>query len=140
MSFVGSYSYSLDAKGRVFIPAKFREDLGSEFYITRKHEPYLSIYTANDWEDFVKSIQDLPESIAAELQDYFLGAAQKCNPDGSGRIILDKKLMSHAKIDKNIVFVGAGKQIKIWAEEVWNEREASRDLERIRDLMRQYNL
>ena len=140
MSFVGSYSHSLDAKGRVFIPAKFRDDLGSEFYITRKYEPYLSIYTAKDWDEYVKTIENLPESIASELQEYILGAAQKCVPDGNGRIILEKKLMHHAKIEKNLVFVGSGKQIKIWAEELWNEREASRDPERIRELMRQYNL
>ena len=140
MSFVGSFPHSLDAKKRVFIPAKFREELGAEFYITRKFDPYLSIYTAEEWEEFVTLISSLPESEAAELQDYLLGAAQKCTPDSNGRIILDEKLMRHAGISKNVVFVGAGKQIKIWAEETWNERESKRDPASIRDLMRKYGL
>ena len=140
MSFVGSHVHSLDAKKRVFIPAKFREELGGEFYITRKFEPYLSVYTAAEWAEYVEIISKLPEADAAELQDYLLGAAQKCNPDANGRIILDEKLMKHAKIDKSIVFVGSGKQIKIWAEEVWNERESKRDPNEIREIMRRYGL
>lgn len=140
MSFVGSFPHSLDAKKRVFIPAKYREELGAEFYITRKFDPYLSIYTAKDWEEYVEKISALPESEAAELQDYLLGAAQKCVPDSNGRIILDEKLMKHASIVKNVVFVGAGKQIKIWAEEVWAQREEERNRDSIRDLMRRYGL
>ena len=140
MSFVGSFPHSLDAKKRVFIPAKFREELGAEFYITRKFDPYLSIYTAEEWEEFVTLISSLPESEAAELQDYLLGAAQKCTPDGSGRILLDDKLIDHARINKNATFVGAGNVINIWSEELWAAREASRDLEGIRALLQQHGL
>lgn len=140
MSFVGSYAHALDAKKRVFVPAKFREELGNEFYITRKFDPYLSVYTAADWADYVDRISALPESEAAELQEYLLGVAQKCVPDSNGRIILDEKLMKHAGIQKNLVFVGAGRQIKIWSEETWNERENNRDTESIRDIMRRYGI
>ena len=140
MSFVGSHTHSLDAKKRVFIPSKFRDDLGCEFYITRKFDAYLSIYTAEDWEAYVDKISKLPEADADEFQDFILGAAQKCVPDASGRIIIDDKLLKHAKIEKNVVFVGSGKQIRIWAEEIWNEREKNRDYEQIRELMLQYGL
>lgn len=140
MSFVGSYKHSLDAKKRVFIPAKFRDELGEEFYITRKFDTYLSIYTAEDWEVYVDKIQQLPETVAIEVQDFLLGIAQKCVPDASGRIILDERLAAHAGINKNIVFVGGGRQIRIWAEEVWNERESKRDLAKIREIMSQYGL
>ncbi len=140
MSFVGSYNHTLDAKNRVFIPAKFRDELGKEFYITRKFDTYLSVYTADDWESYVDKISMLPESDAVEFQDFILGAAQKCVPDASGRIILDEKLMAHAKIDKSLVFVGTGRQIRIWAEDVWNERERARDYDKMRQIMRQYGL
>ena len=142
MSFVGSYTHSMDAKKRVFIPSKFRDELGKEFYITRKFDAYLSIYTAEDWEAYVDKICKLPEADADEFQDFILGAAQKCIPDASGRIILDDRLMEHAKIDKNenMVFVGAGKQIRIWSEKLWNERESSRNYEKMREIMRQYGL
>ena len=140
MSFVGSYTHTMDSKKRVFIPSKFRDDLGEEFYITRKFDAYLSIYTAEDWEAYVEKISKLPEADAEEFQDFILGAAQKCIPDASGRIVLDERLMRHAKIEKNIVFVGSGKQIRIFAEDIWNERESRRDYEKMRHIMRQYGL
>ena len=140
MSFVGSYTHTLDAKKRVFIPAKYREELGSEFYITRKFDPYLSVYTAKDWAVFVDKIASLPETVAHELQDFILGAAQKCVVDASGRIVLDEKLMKHAKIDKTVVFSGAGHNIRIWAEDVWLEREEKRDLEDLRRKLEAFGL
>ncbi len=140
MSFVGSYSHSLDSKKRVFIPAKFREELGEEFYITRKFKPYLSIYTAADWQAYVDKISEVPESEADELQDFIFGLAQKCSLDSSGRIILDEELLKHANISKNIIFVGAGRQIRIWSEEAWTEREQNRDLDKLRAIMSKYGL
>ena len=140
MSFVGSYPHTLDAKKRVFIPAKFREELGDEFYITRKFGEFLSIYTAEDWQAFVEKIERLPESDADEIQDYILGAAQKCTPDSNGRIILDERLMRHAGIEKNLVFVGAGRQIRVWSEEAWNEREANRDFDKMREVFANFGL
>ena len=140
MSFVGSYNHSLDAKKRVFVPAKFREDLGEVFYITRKFDTYLSIYTADDWDAYIEKIEKLPESIAAEIQDFILGGAQKCSPDSNGRIIIEDRLLKHASIDKNVVFVGAGKQIRVWSEELWEEREQKRDFEKMRDILKEFGL
>ena len=140
MSFVGSYTHSIDAKKRVFVPSKFREELGEEFYITRKFDSYLSVYTAEDWSAYVEKLERLPETDAVEIQDFILGAAQKCTPDANGRIILEDRLIKHAGIDKNIVFVGAGRQIRLWAEEEWNERESARDFDAMREKMRNYGL
>lgn len=140
MSFVGVASHSLDAKKRVFVPAKYRDDLGETFYITRKFDAYLSIYTAEDWDVYTEKLEKLPESIAAEVQDFILGGAQKCTMDSSGRIIIEDRLLRHAKIDKNVVFVGAGRQIRVWAEELWNEREEKRDFAQMREILGQYGL
>ena len=140
MSFVSSYRHTLDAKKRVFIPSKFRDELGDEFYITRKFGTYLSIYTADDWQAYVEKIEKLPESDAEEIQDFILGAAQKCTPDASGRIILDDRLLKHAGIDKNVVFVGVGRQIRVWAEELYEERELNRDFDKLREKMSKYAL
>ena len=140
MSFVGSYSHSLDAKKRVFVPAKFREDLGNTFYVTRKFDTYLSIYTEEEWAAYLEKLEKLPESVAAEVQEFILGGAQKCVPDNSGRIIIDDKLLKHAGITKNIVFVGAGRQIRVWSEELWNEREKNRDFEKMREVLRDFGL
>ena len=140
MSFVGSFTHSLDAKKRVFVPSKFRDELGDEFYITRKFDAYLSVYTAEDWTLYVEKLEKLPETDAVEIQDFILGAAQKCTPDASGRIILEDRLIKHAGISKNIVFVGAGKQIRLWSEEEWDKREASRNFDAMREKMRMYGL
>ena len=140
MSFVGSYTHSLDSKKRVFVPAKFREDLGDTFFITRKLDTYLSIYTEEEWTAYLQKLEKLPESVAAEVQEFILGGAQKCIPDNSGRIIIEDKLLKHAGISKNIVFVGAGRQIRVWAEELWNEREQNRDFEKMRDILREFGL
>ena len=140
MSFVGSYNYSLDAKKRVFDPAKFREDLGNTFYVTRKFDTYLSIYTEEEWAAYLEKLEKLPESVAAEVQEFILGGAQKCVPDNSGRIIIDDRLLKHAGITKNIVFVGAGRQIRVWSEELWNEREKNRDFEKMREVLRDFGL
>ncbi len=140
MSFVGSYSHSLDAKNRVFIPAKYRDELGDVFYITRKLDTYLSIYTEDDWQSYIDKIEKLPESIASEIQDLIIGGAQKCTPDSSGRVILDENLLKHACIKKNVVFVGVGKQIRIWSEELWREREDRRDFEKLRKILAEYGL
>ena len=140
MSFVGSHTHSLDAKKRVFIPARFRDDLGSTFYITRKFDTYLSIYTEEEWAIYLEKLEKLPESVAAEVQEFILGGAQKCVPDTNGRIIIDDKLLKHAGITKSIVFVGAGRQIRVWAEELWNERENNRNYEQMREVLRDFGL
>ncbi len=140
MSFVGSYMHTLDTKDRVFIPAKFRDELGKEFYITRKFDTYLSVYTADEWDAYVDKISSLPESDAEELQEFLLGAAQKCEPDANGRILLDPRLKEHAGIERTLRFVGAGKQIRIFAEEIWQQRETKRDLAGLRETMRAYGL
>lgn len=140
MAFLGSCTYSVDAKNRVFIPAKYRDDLSDVFYVTRSLEGCLTIYTENEWDSFLSNLDRLPNTTGAAAKEYFLSAAQKCSSDGNGRIIIDGTLKEHSKINKNVVFVGAGRVINIWAAELWSKREASRDLDSIRDLLQQYGL
>ena len=140
MSFLGSHSHALDSKKRVFIPSKYREELGNTFYVTRTLDPCLAIYTQDDWDIFLAKIESLPDSEVAEIREFMLGAAQKCVLDSNGRVIFDDILLKHADIKKNIVFVGAGKQIKVWAEEAWNEREKNRDFEKMRAILKDFRL
>ena len=142
MSFVSTYIHSIDSKKRVFVPSKFREELGEEFYITRKFDRYLSVYTAEDWEAYVEKLERLPESEAVDIQNFILGAAQKCVPDASGRIILDERLIEYAGITKDIAFVGVGRQIRLFAKEVWEKSERDRldNLDLIREKMAKFGL
>jgi len=140
MSFVGSHTHSLDAKKRVFVPAKYRVDLGDEFYITRKIDNCLAIYTADDWDVYVDKISKLPDSKARKLKEFVLSFAQKCTPDASGRIIIDDALLKYADIKKNVVFAGNGQVINIWAEEAWVKRQSGFDPEEILSIMSEFEL
>ena len=140
VSFLGSAMHSMDAKKRVIIPSKYREDLGNVFYVTRKFDPCLAIYTEEEWASFLDKLEKLPDSVAADAQEYLLCFAQKCIPDSSGRIILEDKLLEHAHIKKNLVFVGAGRQLKIWSEELWEEREKNRECEKMRAVLQDFGL
>ena len=140
MAFLGSSTYSIDAKNRVFIPAKYRDDLGNVFYITRGVEACLTIYTEVEWEAFLQRLDKLPPTAGGGAKEYFMSAAQKCVFDGSGRILLEGTLKDHAKINKNLVFVGAGRVINVWSEENWIIREANRDMSGIASLLLQYDI
>ncbi len=135
MAFISSYVYSLDTKKRILVPSKFREDLGEAFYVTRSLDKCLTVYTEEEWDTFLKGLNELPNTTSAMAKEYFMSIAQKCTPDGSGRILLNDKLIEHSKLSKNAVFVGAVNTISIWSEELWEEREASRDLDSIRELL-----
>ncbi len=132
---VGTYINSIDKKNRVFIPSKIREVLGETFYITRKTERYLTIYREDDWGEYVKKIQSLPESIASPLQDFLIGGAQRCSTDSSGRVVLESRLVEHAQLLRNVVFVGQGNQVRIWSEENWIERESKYNLDELHALV-----
>lgn len=140
MAFINSAMYSIDAKKRIVVPNIYREELGEVFYVTRSLDPCLTVYTESQWELFLQGLNRLPNTASAAAREYFMSLAQKCTPDASGRILLDGKLVDHAKISKNAVFVGAGNTINIWSEEQWIIREASRDLEGIRALMQDNGL
>lgn len=140
MAFISSFMYSLDTKKRIIIPNKFRDELGDTFYVTRSLDQCLTIYTEEEWNIFLTGLKSIPGTTSAIAMEYFMSAAQKCTLDGSGRILLDDKLIDHAGIVKNAVFVGAGNTINIWSEDQWAEREASRDRDAIRSMLRQFGL
>ena len=140
MAFISSFMYSLDTKKRIIIPNKFRDELSDTFYVTRSLDQCLTIYTEEEWNVFLNGLKSIPGTTSAIAMEYFMSAAQKCTLDGSGRILLDDKLIDHAGITKNAVFVGAGNTINIWSEDQWAEREASRDRDAIRSMLRQYGL
>ena len=135
MAFISSYTYSLDAKKRILIPNKYRDELGDSFYITRSLDNCLTIYPEKVWETFTEGLNSVPGPDGDMAREYFMSFALKCTPDSSGRILLEDKHMQYAKIVKNAVFVGASKTINLWAEELWIEREENRDRDAIRRLI-----
>lgn len=129
----GEYTHIIDAKGRLFIPAKFREELGYSFVITKGISRCLSVYPMGEWERFEAKINALPTKQARSLQLFFIASAQDCELDAQGRVLVPQKLREYAGLDKNAVVAGMTDHIEIWDESEWNALELSP--ENIADIM-----
>ena len=145
MSFVGTYTHALDAKNRIFIPAKFREKLGDTFYITRKlTTKSLVIYPEDEWIKKGEAINEIADSVGEDIKEQFYSEAIDPIPDSQGRVTLTPALIKYAKITKNVVISGYGSYIQIWPEEVWEERQkeqqAEERMKRIQEMTLRYNL
>ena len=131
--FMGTYDNSLDAKGRVIVPSKFREALGDRFVITRSLDPCLCVYDMPAWERFVQKLSGLPYNTRKqrELVRFFMSSATEVEPDKQGRILLPQKLRTHAHIEKNVVLLGVGARIEIWDPETYENDGISDDMNEI---------
>ena len=112
--FKSTYYHSLDAKNRVFIPAKFRDDLGEEFVIFKGSEKCLYVYTK---EGFEKLSQQFMETNNRAVQRAFFSQVVDMTADKQGRITLTSDLLEHANLLKDVAIIGAGSRIEIWATE-----------------------
>ena len=113
---IGQYQHNIDAKGRLFIPAKFREELGETFYVTIGLDGCLSVYSDTKWADLTEKFDALPISQARKMRVLFANAA-KCEPDAQGRILIPSKLRTYAALDKEVVINGASKCVELWNPE-----------------------
>ena len=114
----GVYQHTLDAKGRLFIPAKLREELGETFYVTLSMEKCLSAYSSESWDTFMEKIKAMPKVKQIKMRPLFAHAA-KCELDGQGRILLPLALREFAGLAKNVTVVGAGECAEFWDADTW---------------------
>ena len=121
--FTGEYSHSVDTKGRVIVPAKFREALGDTFVITMGFDGCLSMYPNDEWMTFVEKLKSLPEGRkdVRQLLRFFLAKATTCEVDKQGRVLIPIKLREYADLVKDIVFTGSLSKVEIWSKERWDE-------------------
>lgn len=121
--FIGEYHHSIDDKGRLIIPSKFREELGNNFIITRGIENCLFVYSLDSWNEIVRKIESLPftKKDARTFARFFLSGASEAEFDKQGRINITSPLISYAKITKECIVIGTGDRLEIWSEELWNE-------------------
>ena len=132
-TFSGEYHHSLDAKGRLIVPSKFREILGSHFWIGRGFDQCLQIYDDEDWEAFAARLKELPSNSkqARELVRYFMSGTMEMEIDRQGRILLPAQLRKLAGIDRNVVFVGMGTRGELWSEEAYTSYDLEHTSESI---------
>jgi len=119
----GEYSHSIDAKGRLFIPAKLREDLGTVFYVTVAPDKCLAAYSSESWEQFLAKFKAMPQTKKRMIRSLFAHAA-KCELDTQGRILLPQKLRDYAELSKDVAVVGVGDHAEIWDAGKWAEIDA----------------
>ena len=118
----GTYEHSIDAKGRLFIPAKLREELGVTFYLAMGVDECLALYPQETWNRFTEKFASLPMSQSAAMRPLFANAS-KCELDSQGRIVIPQKLRKYAGLEKDAVIIGVNDRAEIWSAETWNARE-----------------
>lgn len=119
----GQYAHNIDAKGRLFIPARLREELGQTFHVTVGMDHCLSIYSDESWAAFTDKVRSLPYSKAKALRPLFANAVD-CELDGQGRILIPAKLREYADLQKEVVVIGSFDRAEIWNAERWAREEA----------------
>lgn len=120
--FIGEYKHSLDEKGRVIVPAKYRDKLGELFILTKGLDGCLFVYPASEWTLFEQKLKQLPltHTHARKFARFFLSGAIECNIDKQGRILIPSHLRVYSDIERDIVFIGISNRIEIWAIDRWN--------------------
>ncbi len=116
----GTFSHNVDAKNRVFVPAKFREDLGEDFIIFRApNEKKLLMMSMAEWEEYVAPFKELERDVAEKVFRFLVRDAVQSAPDAQGRVILSSGLLAYAGIEKTVAIVGCGTYAEIWPESVF---------------------
>ena len=119
--FIGEYQHSLDDKGRVTVPSKYRDQLGEAFILTKGLDGCLFIYTQDEWRNFEQKLKNLPltNMNARKFVRFFLSGAVECATDKQGRILIPNTLRAYSHIEKDIVFIGMSNRIEVWSLENW---------------------
>ena len=121
--FMGEYNHTIDAKGRLIVPAKFREILGDNFIVTKGLDGCLFVYPNDEWTRFEEKLKSLPltNKNARQFTRFFRAGAAACEVDKQGRILLPQVLREFASLEKDVVLVGVASRIEIWSRERWDE-------------------
>ena len=129
IKFRGVSNLSLDAKGRIVLPARYRERLveisDSQLVITiDTDQPCLLIYPLNEWELIEEKIEALPSfnPTTRRIQRLLIGHATDTEVDTNGRMLLSNPLREYAQLGKKVVLIGQGKKFELWDEVLWNQR------------------
>ncbi len=135
--FMCEYSHSLDAKGRLIMPAKFRDVLGDVFVVCKGLDHCLYVYSNEDWDAFEKQLAGLPltNKEARQFVRFFLSGASQVEVDKMGRILLPTSLRAFAGLEKDVVLAGVGHRIEIWDKDKWESESLDGDMDEITGMM-----
>lgn len=116
----GEYQHSLDSKGRIFVPAKLRDELGEVFYLTLSMDRCLSAYSSEAWQTLSEKVSAMPYVKQRKMRPLFAHAA-RCELDSQGRILIPQGLRDFAGLKKNVTVVGCNNHAELWDSEAWAE-------------------
>lgn len=120
---MGEYSHTIDAKGRLIIPARFREGLGDKFIVTKGLDNCLFVYPLDEWSALEEKLKSLPftRADARAFVRFFFSGANECELDKQGRILIPANLREYAQLSKEVVVLGVSSRVEIWSKERWDK-------------------
>ena len=127
---IGEYEHSLDAKGRLIMPAKIREDIGEKFIVTKGLDGCLFGFSQNEWTNFEEKLKTLPltNKNARDFVRFFLSGAIECEIDKQGRFLIASNLREYAAMEKEVVIIGVGTRIEIWNKDKWKSYNSDENI------------
>ena len=142
MMFMGEYNHTIDAKGRLIVPSKFREALGDTFVVTKGLDGCLFVYDNEEWQAFEEKLRSLPitNKEARQFARFFLAGAAEVEGDKQGRILVPNILREFAQISKDVVLIGVASRIEIWSKERFEGMASFEDMDEIAEHMAQLGL
>lgn len=142
LMFMGEYNHSVDTKGRMIMPAKFREQLGEEFVVTKGLDGCLFVYPQEEWNNIEAKFREVPMTTkdARKFSRFFFAGAASIEVDKQGRILLPAHLREFAALTKDVVLVGVLSRIEIWSKENWDASNTYDDMDEIAEHMAELGL
>lgn len=121
--FFGEYQHTMDPKGRVILPSKFREELGDSFIITKGLDECLFVYSKSEWERIEQKLRELPlnRKDARAFMRFFFSGASQCEVDKQGRVLIPQNLREYASLKKDLMIIGVSTRVEIWSLEKWQK-------------------
>ena len=140
--FMGEYNHSIDQKGRLIVPSKFREQLGNEFVVTKGLDGCLFVYSNEEWQRIEEKFREIPLTTkdARKFSRFFFAGAATCEVDKQGRTLLPSNLREYAAIEKEVVSVGVLSRVEIWSKDRWSENGDYDDMDEIAEHMAELGL
>ena len=138
---VGRYEQTIDAKGRVNVPSKFRSALGEAFVAAVGDEECVCIYPMEEWNAFMDRVKAVPTEERAMVMRYIQENSAECEMDSQGRVVIPAEIRKYAQLTKEIVVIGEHTKVEIWSMDNWSRyKEQKFDMDKITDIMKQIGI
>ena len=140
--FMGEYNHTIDAKGRLIVPSKFRETLGDTCVVAKGLDGCLFVYDNKEWNAFEEKLKSLPltNKEARQFARFFLAGAAEVEVDKQGRILVPNILREFAQISRDVVLIGVASRIEIWSKERFEGIATFEDMDEIAEHMAELGL